>query len=395
MQEQFEKLRLQAFSAHVFLWGSGNERYFGPLCPTAIVERTVDGKTSNYLVVAEHAAAVHLGLGFEDFPPGTQAVVFASLDENLEFARFDSTAKTLGGIGASETPDGTIKDLIKPPKPRRMTWRLLYPDMKTVFKELKPLPPEIDALCQIVEHGTRRHRDQRLEALNELQDRLEELQEYLPELHERFNPLIGQAEDMAIEYYMAVTLANLGDNDPNVVREISFHLSVAKQGGGGIWDAEHADFIRGNAIRALSNVREPDTVIIVKRCLEDESLAVRKSVIWALGALGQEEGRNDLESIRNLKTGEESRAAQVALELFGVASYDQIRSRTRELEQQALTAASPITSLYIYRNGQQLGPYAFAQVRAWLADGQLAAHDLACHQGAPEWVPLASVPGIK
>jgi hypothetical protein len=394
MQEQLEKLKDQAFRAHVFFWGSGGERYFGPINPTGIIERTVEGKTTNYLILAEHAAAIHLGLGYEDFPPRTEAVVFADLDEGFEFLRLDLASKTLGGIGATDTPDGTIRDLIKPPKVRRGTWNLLYPDPKILFKELRALPADIDALCQIVQHGTRQHRDQRLEALNNLQDRLEELQEFLPELHERFNPLVGQAEDMAIEYYIAATLANLGDDDPNIVREVSFHLSIAKQDGGGIWDADHAEVIRCNAIRALSNVREPDTVILVKRCLEDESLAVRKSVIWALGALGQEDGRSDLESIRDQKAGEEARAAQVALELFGTASYDQIRARSKELEQPP-SAASPITSLYIYRNGQQLGPYAFDEVKAWLAAGQLAASDLAHYEGASAWMPLSSVPGIN
>lgn len=392
MREQFEKLRDQAFTANVFLWGSGNDRYFAPIGPTGIIERTVEGKTTNYLILAEHAAAIHLGLGYEDFPPRTEAVVLADLNEEFEFSRLDSASKTLGGISASDTPDGTIKDLIKPPKLRRVTWRLLYPDPQTLFKELRPLPADIDALCQIVEHGTRQHRDQRIAALNKLMESFDELKEFLPELHERFNPLVGRAEDMGVEYYIASELANLGDQDPNVVREISFHISLAAAEGGGIWDEDHADFIRCDAIRALSNVRNPDTVILVRRNLQDKSPSVRKSVIWALGALGEEDGRKDLELIRDQGTAEESQAAAVALELFGNATFDQIRSRTKELEQQAATA---ISSLYIHRNGQQLGPFPFDQVKAWFAAGQLAATDLAHYEGAAAWMPLSSVPGIS
>lgn len=392
MQEKFEKLKEQALSAHVFFWGSGGDRYFGPINPTGIIERTVDEKITNYLILAEHVPTIHLGIGYEDFPPRTEAIVLADLDQSFEFTGLDLSAKALTGIGASETPDGTIKDLVRPPKPRRMTWHLLYPDPKTVFKELRPLPPDIDALCQIVQYGTRQHRDQRLEALNSLQDSLEDLREFLPELHERFNPLVGQAEDMAIEYYIASTLANLGDDDPNIVREISLHLSIAKQDGGGIWDAEKADIIRCNGLRALSNVRQPDTVILVRRCIRDESALVRKAAICALGALGQEEGRPDLEAIRDRNDGEESGAAKIALELFG-ASYDQIRARSKPADL-VPTAFPTIESIYVHRNGQQFGPYPLDQAKAWLATGQLGPDDLAHYEGAPGWMPLSSVPGI-
>lgn len=392
MKEQFEKLRNQAFDANLFLWGSGSERYFGPVNPAGIIERTLEEKATNYLILAEHAPTIHLGIGYEDFPPRTEAVVFADLDQNFDFAKLDSPTKTLGGIGASDTPDGTIKILIKPAKVLKVTWRLLYPDPGVVFKELRPLPPEIDVLCQTLEHGSRRHRDQRIEALNKLQEKLQNVgREFLPELHERLNPLVGRAEDMGVEYYIASTLANLGDEDENIVREICLHLSLAK----GLYDEKDTVvLIMCDAIRALSNVRHPDTVVILQRYLRNEDVEVRKAVICALGALGQEDGKQDLESICNQPDGDESRTARVALESFGTASFDQIRARIGELNERASAGLIRASNIYIYRNGKQHGPYPIEHVRSWLANGQVLASDLACYEGASEWVPLSSVPGV-
>jgi hypothetical protein len=393
MQAQFDKLRIQAFDAHLFIWGSGSERYFGPVNPTGIIARTIEGKTANYLILAEHAPAIHLGIGYEDFPPRTETVVFTDLDETFEFARLDSLSKTLAGIGASDTQDGTIKSLIKPSKPSRVTWRLLYPDPSIVFRELRPLPPEIDALCQILELGNRTQlRDQRVKALEKLQQVGKDL---MPELHARLNPLIGQGEDMRMEYYIATTLANLGDEDYNIVREIGLHLAVASADGGGVWDQEDVVPIKCHAVRALSNVRQSDTVILLRRSLRDEDIDVRKAVIWALGALGEEDGRDDLESISNQPDGEETRSARAALELFGVANFDQIRTRSKELDHLAASRqVIPVNSIYVHRNGQQYGPYKLDQVKAWLVSRNLLLNDLVCYEGSSEWIQLSSIPGM-
>ena len=50
--------------------------------------------------------------------------------------------------------------------------------------------------------------------------------------------------------------------------------------------------------------------------------------------------------------------------------------------------------LYISREGQQFGPYSIEQARDYMASGNLLAEDLAWHDGAAEWVPLAQVPGV-
>ena len=51
--------------------------------------------------------------------------------------------------------------------------------------------------------------------------------------------------------------------------------------------------------------------------------------------------------------------------------------------------------IHIYKNTQQYGPYSVEEVQKWISSGQLRATDLACYQGAENWVPLSSVPGIN
>ncbi len=48
---------------------------------------------------------------------------------------------------------------------------------------------------------------------------------------------------------------------------------------------------------------------------------------------------------------------------------------------------------YISRGGQQYGPYALADLQNMLAQGQVAANDLAWGEGMPEWLPLSQVLG--
>jgi|GEM_PF-432940 len=48
----------------------------------------------------------------------------------------------------------------------------------------------------------------------------------------------------------------------------------------------------------------------------------------------------------------------------------------------------------LQHNGQPVGPFPLAQVRAGLADGTYQPFDLAWYPGAPGWGPLANVPGI-
>lgn len=51
--------------------------------------------------------------------------------------------------------------------------------------------------------------------------------------------------------------------------------------------------------------------------------------------------------------------------------------------------------IHIYKNAQQYGPYSVEEVQKWISSGQLRTTDLACYQGAENWVPLSSVPGIN
>ena len=51
--------------------------------------------------------------------------------------------------------------------------------------------------------------------------------------------------------------------------------------------------------------------------------------------------------------------------------------------------------IYVLRNGQQAGPYTPEQVQSELASGSLQRSDLAWYEGAPDWLPLASIPGLN
>jgi hypothetical protein len=52
-------------------------------------------------------------------------------------------------------------------------------------------------------------------------------------------------------------------------------------------------------------------------------------------------------------------------------------------------------TLYIYRNGQQGGPYSIDHVSAWLSSGQVQPTDLACYTGGTAWVPLHTLPELS
>src|SRR6478735_9269495 len=50
--------------------------------------------------------------------------------------------------------------------------------------------------------------------------------------------------------------------------------------------------------------------------------------------------------------------------------------------------------IFIQHQGQQCGPFSIEQVRANLANGTYQLSDLAWHEGAAGWLPLATIPGI-
>jgi hypothetical protein len=47
--------------------------------------------------------------------------------------------------------------------------------------------------------------------------------------------------------------------------------------------------------------------------------------------------------------------------------------------------------IYVNKNGQQSGPYTQEQLQQYLAMGELAAEDLAWHEGLPEWVTVGAL----
>jgi micrococcal nuclease len=51
-------------------------------------------------------------------------------------------------------------------------------------------------------------------------------------------------------------------------------------------------------------------------------------------------------------------------------------------------------TVYVHREGQNLGPYSIAQLRPYLAQGCFKEDDLACHDGT-NWISLKDVPGVR
>jgi hypothetical protein len=70
-----------------------------------------------------------------------------------------------------------------------------------------------------------------------------------------------------------------------------------------------------------------------------------------------------------------------------------LRIRVRNFPKRQLfsSAAKQPVQIYIYRNGQQNGPYEEATVSAWSRSGECSLTDLAIREGMSEWQPLWSV----
>lgn len=47
--------------------------------------------------------------------------------------------------------------------------------------------------------------------------------------------------------------------------------------------------------------------------------------------------------------------------------------------------------LYLYRNGEQVGPYSEAQISLWVSRGDLSQDDIIWHESLSEWQPIHSV----
>lgn len=51
--------------------------------------------------------------------------------------------------------------------------------------------------------------------------------------------------------------------------------------------------------------------------------------------------------------------------------------------------------IYIHRDGQQTGPYSLDDLKAHLDSGALQPTDLAWYEGAADWSPISSIPGVS
>src|SRR2546425_3741448 len=51
--------------------------------------------------------------------------------------------------------------------------------------------------------------------------------------------------------------------------------------------------------------------------------------------------------------------------------------------------------IHIKRNADVFGPYSIEEAREYLSSGRLSLSDFAQLPGTTEWIPLASVPGVR
>ena len=51
-------------------------------------------------------------------------------------------------------------------------------------------------------------------------------------------------------------------------------------------------------------------------------------------------------------------------------------------------------NITVLKNNQQTGPYPIEEIRKHLASGLINSSDMAWYEGAPQWVPLSSIPGL-
>lgn len=54
-----------------------------------------------------------------------------------------------------------------------------------------------------------------------------------------------------------------------------------------------------------------------------------------------------------------------------------------------------MSDIYLYKRGQNQGPYPLDQIKTWLMSGQVQATAMGCFEGSADWSPLYCLPGIK
>ena len=198
-------------------------------------------------------------------------------------------------------------------------------DAKNVLKDLtkarsgKQLPSEIQKLLQDIEMGSR---EKKIDALQEIgrvgKGHLREVHPVLLNTMRR--------EDAQIAWFATTALAELGDQSDETIGNLIANLDSPP--------CENENIIRYATIQALSNVKNNTQVVdaLIRKYQTDQNISVRLASIWALGSIGDESSRKHLEYITTRGEGEELRAAQAALELFGKESFEEIKSKKEQLD---------------------------------------------------------------
>jgi tetratricopeptide (TPR) repeat protein len=177
---------------------------------------------------------------------------------------------------------------------------------------------ELTVLLQDVKMG---NRERKIEAIRKIskagKGHLQEIRPVLIDIMEKGDNLIA--------YIVSCTLAELGDQSNETVENLIINLNPPP--------GENENIIKFATTQALSHIRNNKHVIdaLMNAYQTDTNISVRLGSIWALGAIGDISSKDFLEYIATHEEGEELRAAQAALELFGKGSFEEIQNTKVEL----------------------------------------------------------------
>ena len=51
--------------------------------------------------------------------------------------------------------------------------------------------------------------------------------------------------------------------------------------------------------------------------------------------------------------------------------------------------------LFLFQNGERIGPYTLDELQGWLDSGQVSSSDAVWFEGCEDWVTVREVPGIR
>lgn len=159
-----------------------------------------------------------------------------------------------------------------------------------------------------------------------------------------------------VRWYALVALVELGDRSSDILTElielgdklVAFYdrePEPNEDSFGLVTRTFFAISIKDETLRALSHFKNnPVVTSVVLSALEGQILAGRskgeqhfddKHILSALGAIGDPRTKERLEYLANYRDAEVRRLARIALDLFGKATYDEIKARMEKEKSKA------------------------------------------------------------